>query len=464
MKPDPFDAVSDAFTENDGGELPARFAGVPKAESAWRDLARLRAAARARSAPDESPFSRARAERALLAALRPRDTRVRARRRGAAIWATAAVCLAIGLVAGRSFEPGADVETAATDPGVANPEAVNPGVGKSEAEPLVPPAPVAEGHLTEKRVSDDAAYEHVLVRTAGPRPAWDERIQVAQGRVELVVAPLGAQDRFRVIAPDAEIEVVGTRFTVEVRDGHLIRVEVAEGEVELRRGATTRRIAAGELWRRVDHAAAPARSPTPRRSAASARAARPREEARPAERRTRAEDRAADLAPAEPSPDASLPVEAMAVASDDDDPLASKDDEAVTTAAFGESERFLSALAALDADDPEPALAQLEALRGSELAPETEYWRAVALERLGRTDEAVEVLATYAARFPNGPRAEEVELRRAVYEVRAGEVARARARLTALTESPRPEIARAAGRSLNGLEPEPPSAEADSSR
>jgi TolA-binding protein len=64
--------------------------------------------------------------------------------------------------------------------------------------------------------------------------APDEVITLHDGTIDVSVAPLHAGERFRVVTADTEIEVRGTAFRVVAELGHVVRVEVAHGHVDVR--------------------------------------------------------------------------------------------------------------------------------------------------------------------------------------------------------------------------------------
>jgi hypothetical protein len=80
-------------------------------------------------------------------------------------------------------------------------------------------------------------------------------LRLAGGSVDLHVAKLSAGQRFLVDTVDAEVEVRGTRFRVEVAEasaacggGVVTRVGVSEGVVVVRHGGVESRVEAGEAW------------------------------------------------------------------------------------------------------------------------------------------------------------------------------------------------------------------------
>jgi TolA-binding protein len=81
-------------------------------------------------------------------------------------------------------------------------------------------------------------------------------VAFSSGRVAVHVEKLSHEQRFVMTLPDGELEVRGTRFIVEVKDGHTQRVEVTEGSVALRLPPVRE-----ELLRAGDHWSAPETAP-----------------------------------------------------------------------------------------------------------------------------------------------------------------------------------------------------------
>ncbi len=108
-------------------------------------------------------------------------------------------------------------------------------------------APKAERHegrapAFELRPIGPAIWHDV---SSGP----SARIVFSSGTLAVHVEHLGAGQRFVVALPDGEVEVRGTRFIVEARDGRTERVLVTEGVVALRlAGVPARSLAAGESY------------------------------------------------------------------------------------------------------------------------------------------------------------------------------------------------------------------------
>ena len=113
-----------------------------------------------------------------------------------------------------------------------------------------------------------AAAPPVATRAAAPpvfdvadvdRAVWTKQVEGGVARPSLKdgvaafhVEPMGTGQRFLLGLPDGELEVRGTRFVVEVHDGHTESVRVTEGVVALRmRGEDERLLRAGDRWFRV---------------------------------------------------------------------------------------------------------------------------------------------------------------------------------------------------------------------
>jgi ferric-dicitrate binding protein FerR (iron transport regulator) len=98
-----------------------------------------------------------------------------------------------------------------------------------------------------------------------------ERVHLEDGALDVEVRRLPPEERFLVTTADGEVEVRGTVFRVEALDGHLDRVFVTRGKVEVRHLGASTIVPAGGVWTR------PQAAPPPR--------ALPRVPAHPAERK-----------------------------------------------------------------------------------------------------------------------------------------------------------------------------------
>ena len=138
------------------------------------------------------------------------------------------------------------------------------------------PLELAAGDGTSLAVA--AGSELHLLR--GDAERW---LRLASGAVSVHVAKLKRGERFVLVTPDAEVEVRGTRFKVDVvpgtadcGGGTVTRVAVEEGLVEVRTASGDARVPAGAHWPTGCERTAPpaARAPHARMHAAAARPAR----------------------------------------------------------------------------------------------------------------------------------------------------------------------------------------------
>jgi hypothetical protein len=99
-----------------------------------------------------------------------------------------------------------------------------------------------------------ARYHGTITAWSGARftrasAAPDELVVLQTGTIHVEVSRLSQGERFRVRAGDGEVEVRGTAFDVTVDDGHMERVAVEHGRVEVRRpGAAGAVLGAGQHW------------------------------------------------------------------------------------------------------------------------------------------------------------------------------------------------------------------------
>lgn len=108
----------------------------------------------------------------------------------------------------------------------------------------------------DRHPSSDAAGFRATVVTQGgdvhfvhERKQGDEWVRLSNGKLLIEVAPLRKGERFRVIAPDGEVEVRGTAFETEVVEDHLVSVRVVHGRVEVRPHSNRSLILGdGERW------------------------------------------------------------------------------------------------------------------------------------------------------------------------------------------------------------------------
>lgn len=312
-----------------------------------RELDRIGNALREDVVDDPSPLEHRRARASLLRAAAA--TPSVHRRRGVFIWAPAAALVAAAAIVAIVALP---------------------------SEPDSNSTPSA-AHRTETRVTPEPGARFTRT-TEGDL----DRVSLDEGAIRAEVKKLGAGERFLVRTGDAEIEVRGTIFRVEARDGALRAVDVVEGVVEVRLADEKWRVEAGGTWRpTVIDAAAAKRSAEPAAASASAPPA------------------PADRSPPTSAPSASAPPPRVAApATPTPAPSASN--------AAAASRSLQEAIAAIERGDYGHASKTLEKARTAETDPERAelavYLHAVALQRAGRPEDARRAASDYLARYPGG--------------------------------------------------------------
>jgi TolA-binding protein len=219
-----------------------------------------------------------------------------------------------------------------------------------------------------------------------PGSAWSKlaggdavRLALEEGALAIHVSKLKSGQSFSVQLPDGELEVRGTRFTVQVGVIRTERVTVSEGRVALRvRGRPEVLLGAGDTWQRI---AEPAVRALPSAAGTSSAAAVPSSTARAGGApRAAASAAASSVAPeraAEPSPASDF---AIAMAS------FSRGDFATAEQLF---QRF---------EARHPRSSQVE---------DSLFLRAVARLRRGDAPGARALAAEYLRRYPSGFRSAE---------------------------------------------------------
>ena len=115
------------------------------------------------------------------------------------------------------------------------------------------------GRLARVRLSDTATLTldptarvgTVLAAADAPEAAPTfEAVKLVRGRAHLQVRKLHGGQRFHVLTPDADVQVRGTEFDVELRPGSVPAtcVRVEEGLVAVVAGGRTQLVAAGQTW------------------------------------------------------------------------------------------------------------------------------------------------------------------------------------------------------------------------
>jgi tetratricopeptide (TPR) repeat protein len=216
------------------------------------------------------------------------------------------------------------------------------------------------------RVALPARVETIVRASAGARyerstTAGTDRVVLHDGALDLEVRPLLPDERFVVATSDAEVEVRGTIFRVEARDGLIGAVSVREGKVEVRQRGASVLLTAGGAW----SPGAP-----PLAQAAAPQVETPAPPARPAPARP---------APARPTPAKATPA---------------KD--------------FADGVGLIERGDYAAAAEKLDAFRaanpGDARAEDAAYLGIIALQRAGRRPAAVAAAQRYLALYPQHPR------------------------------------------------------------
>jgi hypothetical protein len=244
--------------------------------------ARLLRAARARIRPHQSVA--ADSAISLLGKAIVRGAARRRRRRVAALTGTATAILGVALAIAwgpwRAGPPVLPVQGAVV---ASRPRLVAAGGLARLTTPDGQVQPLSSGHewaIGERLQSD--ALPFVLSAADGTtitlQPRSDLRLlradaqrwlRLASGDVSVHVAKLGADERFVIVTPDAEVEVRGTRFHVAIAPpdgacgGTATRVVVDEGVVVVRASGRTTRLEAGTRWPSGCAAESPAAAPAP---------------------------------------------------------------------------------------------------------------------------------------------------------------------------------------------------------
>jgi TolA-binding protein len=296
-----------------------------------------------------SQASRERIRAALGAASADGATTKRARRSSAA-WALAAGLVGMAVLAGG----GAYVARKSAKSQVSEMPQAPTAVAEERGTP--------SGSLAKVRLFGEASFR----RLADPP---DEIVRLASGRAAFEVTHLSSTQRFRVIAGDGEVEVRGTRFEVEARDGILWTVAVAEGKVDVRVGDGVLRLQGGDEWHRQRPSSAAER---PQKAASSAR-----------------------LAEHELSRD-----------SLHDHGLPQKPQLQASQASQANRENFALAWAHLRHSEWDEATRDFGAVaahaHGRALEEDALYWQAVATARAGHTQQASALFETFLQRFQEG--------------------------------------------------------------
>ena len=244
-------------------------------------------------------------------------------------------------------------------------------------------SPVASSNRANATAAPNTPMERPFGATIDPEAGavWEarteglvERVRLTAGAVAMTVRHREAGERFVVDLPDGEIEVRGTRFRVDVRDGTTRSVRVSEGLVALRRvGAEEVLLAAGESWPLLATSDVSERA----KAAAPTASARPLSPSRP-------NKRGADAHPVRSSPSSSP---SAATESKNDDSEYEAAVNLFSAQRYDEAARALHAFAIAHPDRP--------------FADDAAFLEASALARAGRPDAAAVVAERFLDRYPS---------------------------------------------------------------
>ena len=266
------------------------------------------------------------------------------------------------------------------------------------------PADAAEGGGKLTSLAKVRAFGEARFRRLSEPP--DEIVRLDSGRVAFEVGHLTSEQRFRIVTRDGEVEVRGTRFEVEARDGALWAVSVHEGKVDVRVGDAVMRLQAGDEWQRQPPSSATGKPATAARAPAvlaklvaayePPRAHAPSGGSHP--RRVGSAVQPKDAKPASP-------------ASNEE-----SFDLAWSQLRRGEWDAAIRSFAAVAAQ-----------AHGQALEEDALYWQAVAMTRAGRSHEASQLFEAFLQRFAAGARTGTATLALAWLCFDAGQMDRARA-------------------------------------
>jgi hypothetical protein len=320
----------------------------------------------------------------------------------------------------------------------------------------IEPATLGESRATIRAIGP--------ARFARVQPQPDEIVRVDDGEIELEIAPLHTDERFRVVTEDGEVEVRGTSFKVSVSNHSLAAVHVWRGRVEVRsRGGALAVLEAGDDWVRGATVAAPppttpvapvaAVAPVPGGESPRGGEVARRGPARPALRfnaSKRAQvtgagiksSRAQTPAPSERSAGRfGIPARApiLKSAALERPPATSRDDRPLAgTASFGHA---WSLLREGDAKGAAAEFAEVERVaRGRDIEEDALYWRAVAVGRTGDSATARQLFGEFLDRFPASSRAGEAAASSGWLLLEAGETRAARRAFERAARDPSPRV------------------------
>lgn len=261
-------------------------------------------------------------------------------------------------------------------------------------------------------------------------PQPDEVVRLENGIIQVAVEPLQPGERFRIRIGQAQIEVRGTVFEVEAKNGRLISVHVLSGRVVLDREiAATIELGSDEHWPAL--LAQPVDEPTEPQIVATLDAP----EKRPAIVRAKKPVAAPVVPVAKPLP---KPVIEPVVSKSAAQQIFQTGWQALKTRDYARAAQSFSQALATDAGDP--------------IAEDAAYWLAVALSYSGRSSEAEQAYLSFLHQFPASPRFGEasVAVGWAVFD--RGDLPRARALFLSAKDDRVQKVSDSAKKGLEAIE------------
>jgi TolA-binding protein len=255
----------------------------------------------------------------------------------------------------------------------------------------------------------------------------DERVELYDGTIEVEVAPLEANERFRVVTRDGEVEVRGTMFEATAASDHLLRVEVKMGRVEVRHQDRTAILEPGETWHAPDPT--PALAPDGARAVARPKATKPSGAPRaPVVQEVNAKE-------AEPSERGHAEPEAAATS-----PAETAFDEGFQAMRGSEFAKAASAFDRAISAEPDGAVAE-----------DARYWRAVALARAGDPRGATKAIAEFLDQHPHSVHRGEASVMLGWLVLEAGDLDRAEALFSDAKLDVLPQVRKSAESGLSAI-------------
>ncbi len=296
----------------------------------------------------------------------------------------------------------------------------------------------------------------------------DQILRLSDGTVSVSVAPLRPGERFRVVVGDAEVEVHGTAFDVTAQADRLVEVRVLRGKVAVRPDCRTEvLLQPGERWTapppspgpalvavRAVPAPSPAPGPAPRAKAPLqrtliARGEPPRPPPAPALVAVALEPRATGAARLIEGPPIGLAAMACPAAAPDAGSPPPAQPRGPTPAEVAFEQGFALLRSGAPAEAAFLFDCAVKASGGGALGEDASYWRAVALGRAARAQDAARAFRSFLDAFPASNRSGEAEAMLGRLLLSQGDAAGARLLFRAASEDAAPRVRKAA---LDGLE------------